>query len=86
MADAIPPASRRKRTDLTLGVFSFDGAWKVYSPFEAAAVYPTRAEAVVAAETRAFAETRRGRRVEFFVESEDGGLSQVEPAEASLIL
>jgi len=82
MQDLAPATPRRQRMDLTLGVFSFEGAWRVYSPFEAVAVYPTRAEAVVAAEARAFAEASRGRRVEFFVESEDGGLSQIDPTPA----
>lgn len=69
---------RRKKPDLTLGVFSADGAWKVYSQsglqFDPAAAYSSRQEAMVAAEERAFAAARAGRAVELFVEHEDGSL------------
>ncbi len=71
---------RRKRPDLTpdltLGVFSDGTGWKVYSQFDAADVYPSRQEAVVAAETRAFEAARAGRKVELFLEDEDGSLGQ----------
>jgi hypothetical protein len=67
---------RRKRPDLTLGVFSDGGNWKVYSQFGSPAAYPCRREALVAAETRAFEAVRAGRRVELFVEAEDGSLGQ----------
>ena len=67
---------RRKRPDLTLGVFSDGSGWKVYSQFDAADVYPSRQEALVAAETRAFEAARAGRKVELFLEHEDGSLAQ----------
>jgi hypothetical protein len=67
---------RRRRPDLTLGVFTDGAGWKVYSQFDAADRYPSRHEALAAAETRAFAAARAGRKVELFVEDEDGGLGQ----------
>lgn len=67
---------RRKEPDLTLGVFSDGTGWKVYSQFDSADVYPSREEAVIAAETRAFEAARAGRKVELFVEDEDGRLGQ----------
>jgi hypothetical protein len=67
---------RRKRPDLTLGVFIDGGAWKVYSQFGSADPYPSRSEALAAAETRALAAARAGRKVELFVEDEDGALAQ----------
>jgi hypothetical protein len=66
----------RKRPDLTLGVFTDGAGWKVYSQFGSADVYPSRGEALAAAETRAFAEARAGREVELFVEDENGALGQ----------
>jgi hypothetical protein len=71
-------SARRKRPDLMLGVFSHEGAWKVYSQFEPPRLYATRQEAVAEAETRALAEARSGRRVEFFIQDEDGGLRQID--------
>jgi hypothetical protein len=69
---------RRKRPDLTLGVFSADGSWKVYAQsglqFGPASAFSSRQEALVAAEGRAFAAARAGRQVELFVEHEDGSL------------
>jgi len=74
------PRSRRtaaqRRPDLTLGVFTDGAGWKVYSQFGSADAYATRGEALAAAETRAFAETSAGRKVELFVEDEDGALGQ----------
>lgn len=67
---------RRKRPDLTLGVFADGAAWKVYSQFGSADPYPSRGEALAAAETRALAATRAGRKVELFVEDEDGAFAQ----------
>lgn len=67
---------RRKRPDLTLGVFSDGIGWKVYSEATAPAPYPSRAEALVAAEARAFEAARAGREVELFVEHEDGSLAK----------
>lgn len=67
---------RRKRPDLTLGVFSDGTGWKVYSQFDSADVFPSREEAVIAAETRAFEAARAGRKVELFFEDEDGSLGQ----------
>lgn len=69
-------AKRLKRVDEMLGVFSDGRAWKVYSGSGAAAPYPSRQEALVAAEERAFAAARAGRRVELFVQYEDGSLGQ----------
>jgi hypothetical protein len=57
-------------------VFTDGGGWKVYSQFGSADPYPSRDEALAAAETRAFAAARDGRRVELFVEDEDGALGQ----------
>ena len=74
------PRSRRregrKQPDLMLGVFADGADWKVYSQFGSAEAYPSRGEAMFAAENRAFAETRAGRRVELFVEDETGALGQ----------
>ena len=67
---------QRKRPDLTLGVFTDGSAWKVYSQFGSADAYPSRQEAMIAAETRAFAAAQAGRRVELFVEDETGALGQ----------
>ena len=67
---------RRRRPDLTLGVFSDGLGWKVYSQFGSADPYPSRGEALAAAETRAFAAARDGRKVELFVEDENGALGQ----------
>ncbi len=66
----------RQRPDETLGVFSDGTAWKVYSQFDPAAAYPSRQEALVAAEARAFAAARAGREVELFVQKEDGSLEK----------
>lgn len=71
---------RRKRAEVTkLGVFSDGAGWKVYSQFGSAALYPSREEALAAAEERAFAAARDGRQVELFVEHEDGSLAQAWP-------
>src|ERR1700761_4444656 len=70
------PGQRRRRPDLTLGVFTDGSAWKVYSQFGSADAYPSRQEAMIAAETRAFAAAQAGRRVELFVEDETGALGQ----------
>ena len=67
---------RRKRVDLTLGVFTDGIGWKVYSQFGSADAYPTRGEALAAAESRAFAAAQAGRMVELFVEDETGALGQ----------
>jgi hypothetical protein len=67
---------RRKPADLILGVFTDGIGWKVYSQFDAADAYPTRGDALAAAETRAFAAAKAGRKVELFVEDEDGALGQ----------
>ena len=66
------PGGAPRKPDLTLGVFSADGAWKLYSQFDSASTYASRQEAMVAAEARAFAEARAGRRVELLVQEEDG--------------
>jgi hypothetical protein len=71
-----PRGERKKRPDLTLGVFTDGAGWKVYSQFGSADAYPSRGEALAAAETRAFAEARAGREVELFVEDETGALGQ----------
>ncbi len=71
-------SEHRGRPRLKLGVFSHRGAWKVYEEFGAPALYPTRQEAVAAAELRAFAEVRSGHAVEFFIEDEDGALRQID--------
>jgi hypothetical protein len=74
------PRSRRtaaqRRPDLTLGVFTDGAGWKVYSQFGSADLYPSREEALAAAEARAFAAASAGREVELFVEDEDGALGQ----------
>lgn len=74
---------RRNRADVMLGVFSNGRDWKVYSQsglqFGDAAAYPSREEALVAAEQRAFAAAQAGRHVELFVEYEDGSLAQAWP-------
>jgi hypothetical protein len=67
---------RRKQPDMSFGVFSDGRGWKVYSSFEAPDLYPSREEALFAAETRAFAAAQAGRKVELFVEAEDGSLAQ----------
>ncbi len=70
-------SDRRRRPDLTLGVFTDGAGWKVYSQFGSADPYPSRQEALIAAEARAFAAPQAGRRVELFVEDETGALGQV---------
>lgn len=70
------PRESRRRPDLTLGVFTDGAGWKVYSQFGSADLYPSREEALAAAETRAFAAAKAGREVELFVEDEDGALGQ----------
>jgi hypothetical protein len=72
----VAKGERRKRADLTLGVFSDGANWKVYSQFGSPAAYASRQDALVAAEDRAFEAVRAGRRVELFVEAEDGSLGQ----------
>lgn len=74
---------RRKRADVTLGVFSNGGGWKVYSQFGAADAYPSRQEALAAAEAKASAAAQTGRQVELFVEHEDGSLAQAWPLQAN---
>jgi hypothetical protein len=64
--------------DVTLGVFSFDGGWKVYSQFGRALSYPSRDEALGVAQARAFEALRAGRRVELFVQDEDGAFHQAD--------
>jgi hypothetical protein len=66
----------KRRPDLTLGVFTDGVDWKVYSQFGSADSFPSRGEALAAAETRAFAAAQAGRKVELFVEDEDGALGQ----------
>lgn len=66
----------KRRPDLTLGVFTDGAGWKVYSQFGSPDPYPSRQEALAAAETRAFEAARSGREVELFVEDEDGALAQ----------
>jgi hypothetical protein len=67
---------RRKQPDLSFGVFSDGRGWKVYSSAGSPDLYPSREEALFAAETRAFAAAQAGRQVELFVEAEDGSLAQ----------
>ena len=72
--------ARRKRGEVTkLGVFSDGRGWKGYSQFAAATAYPSRQEALAAAEARALAAAEAGRIVELFVEHEDGSLAQAWP-------
>ena len=71
-----PHGKPPKRADETLGVFSDGAGWKVYCERGAPAAYPSRQAAMVAAEERAFAAARAGRRVELFVQDENGFLSQ----------
>jgi hypothetical protein len=75
------PPRRDRQPPLTLGVFHYGGAWKLYGEFERAAAYPNRALALSAAETRALEAARCGRRVELFIQDENGELRQaaVEP-------
>ncbi len=67
---------RRRWPPLSLGVFNYDGEWKVYSQFEPALPCASRDQAVVAAETRAFEALRCGQQVELFVQDENGELRQ----------
>lgn len=67
---------RRRWPSLSLGVFNYDGEWKVYSQFEPALACTSRDQAVVAAETRAFEAVRCGQKVELFVQDENGELRQ----------
>jgi hypothetical protein len=62
--------------DLTLGEFTDGEGWKVYSQFGSADRFPSRSEALAAAETRAFTAAQAGRKVELFVEDETGALAQ----------
>jgi hypothetical protein len=69
------PRSRRLEA-LSLGVFQFAGEWKVYSTQGPVSVYPSRGLALSMAESLALDAIRGGRRVELFVEDEDGDLRQ----------
>ncbi len=66
----------RTKTDMTLGVFSHNGDWKVYSASDKPIHYDTRDGAMAAAEEQVLAAARAGRRVELFVQEEDGTLRQ----------
>jgi hypothetical protein len=70
------PERLQARRDLTLGVFNTDGAWKLYSPYEPVRAYASRALAMAAAQARAADAVSLGRRVELFVQEEDGTLRQ----------
>ncbi len=61
---------------LSMGVFQYDGAWKVYCEFEPATAYPTRDMALSVAETLALEAARGGRQVELFIQDETGDLKQ----------
>lgn len=69
-------ARRDRHAPLHLGVFQSGGEWKVYAEFERAAVYATRDRALEAAEARAINAARAGRKVELFVQDENGELRQ----------
>jgi hypothetical protein len=74
-----PPAPAIRRpgdAPLSLGVFRSEGAWKVYGQFERAAVFASRELAVSAAQARVLEAARCGRRVELFIEEENGELRQ----------
>lgn len=88
-ASPFPPSTqgaRLRRADptakVTLGVFSDRGGWKVYSQFGSAAAYSSRQDALMAAQARASEAASEGRRVELFVEHEDGSLGQAWPQSA----
>ena len=76
VAPVAAPVSRRTVNDLTLGVFSHDGEWKIYSPFDKPAQFDTRESAIAAAQDKAQQAARAGRRVELFVQEEDGAFRQ----------
>jgi hypothetical protein len=71
-----PTIRRSRHAPLSLGVFHTGGAWKIYSHFEGASAYPSREEAVSAAQRRAREAARCGRSVELFIEEESGELRQ----------
>jgi len=84
-------ARRRSKTDMTLGVFSHDGEWKVYSANDRPIHYDTHKGAMAAAEEHARDAARAGRRVELFVQEEDGTLRQatidlIEPSSSAAAL
>ncbi|MEI9890634.1 MAG: hypothetical protein WDN45_08575 [Caulobacteraceae bacterium] len=59
-------------------MFNYDGEWKVYGEFERAVTCPNREQALSVAESRALAAARYGRRVELFIQEENGELRQVD--------
>ncbi len=75
-ADLQPLSVRMPSRELQLGVFHADGAWTLYSPFNRASPYPDRGQAMAAAWSQVADAQRRGWRVEFFVQDEDGALQQ----------
>jgi len=75
---SVPQTSARahRLRPLSLGVFHYGGAWKVYREFDRAAAYPSRALAVSVAETLALEAMRDGRKVDLFIQDEAGELRQ----------
>jgi hypothetical protein len=77
---SVAPAPRiapdRRLRPLTLGVFHYDGAWKVYGEFERAAAYPTWELAVSVAQARADEAASAGRPVELFIQDQEGDMSR----------
>ncbi len=72
------PRVRRATTrDLSVGVFSDGGLWKVYSEFGAARPFATRAQALQAGYALALEALDNGSGVQMFVQDEDGGFAQV---------
>lgn len=69
-------AHDRRLRPLTLGVFNYDGAWKVYGEFDRAAAYPSWELAVSAARARADEAASAGRPVELFIQDQAGDMSR----------
>ncbi len=72
-----PRVRRASSRDLTVGVFSDGGLWKVYSEFVAARSFATRALAMQAGYALALEALDSGSGVQMFVQDEDGGFAQV---------
>jgi hypothetical protein len=76
----VAPAARiapdHRLRPLTLGVFHYDGAWKVYGEFDRAAAYPSWDLAVSAAQARADEAVSAGRPVELFIQDQAGDISR----------
>jgi len=70
------PNRRARIRPLNMGVFNYDGAWKVYGEFDRATAYDSRDLAISAAEARVLEAALMGRPATLFIQDEDGELRQ----------